>query len=305
MGTWGTGLYSNDLACDIRNDYREMIALKYTHDAAVQRVLREHELSENDAGDAAGWFALTDYAWRYGYLDNKLKSLAQNLFDSEIEKELWADNPKEWAKRKTQISKLIQKIQTPPEKPSKPSISMPYQADWHEGDLLAFQLQDGSYCGNYIVILIVSRHDLQMSRFLPPTETYGCYDYVLTTCNQDHMPDLSYFQSSIGIFYDTIIRKKNNEWTYEIYRFVPKMKKRDGDGDHEARLYLDGFQLNRKIIKSFTVLGRIEIPLLNKIKEDITSADIGSISPSRWGEIIVSPLCNQNNVLIYKRDQYE
>ena len=124
MGTWGTGLYSGDIACDVRADYREMLVFHYSHEEAVQRIIKDHQLSKDDPYNAAGWFALADSAWKYGHLDESLKQLVQRLYEEEAEKELWADSPRDWEKRKAVIANLSEKLQVPREKPAKPS--MPY-----------------------------------------------------------------------------------------------------------------------------------------------------------------------------------
>ncbi len=39
MGTWGTGLYSNDFACDIRGDYIDKLKRGKTNDEATQELI--------------------------------------------------------------------------------------------------------------------------------------------------------------------------------------------------------------------------------------------------------------------------
>ena len=40
MGTWGTGLYSNDSACDIRGDYIDKLKRGKTNDEATQELIK-------------------------------------------------------------------------------------------------------------------------------------------------------------------------------------------------------------------------------------------------------------------------
>ncbi len=42
MGTWGTGLYSNDSACDIRGDYIEKRKRGKTNDEATQELINSN-----------------------------------------------------------------------------------------------------------------------------------------------------------------------------------------------------------------------------------------------------------------------
>ena len=299
MGTWETGLYSNDLALDVRDDYREMLVFHYSHEEAVKRLVQEYELSEDDPYNAAGWFALADCAWKYGYLDEGLKQLVQRLYEEEAEKELWADSPRDWKKRKTVIAKLLERIQVPRKKPAKPSmpyLPRPYYVGWHIGDMLAFQLQDGPYCGNYIAILIVASHSIPISRFAPPTEVYVCYEFVITTYNQKRIPNVTDFQDSISIYHDTKRLER------ERSLFKGKMKKsQPEDGDYEARARTSTMELNKKIERLFTVIGRIDAATVQKIQHDTQVTFFGGITPLLWGKNFL-PLFEQNDVLVYRRD---
>lgn len=40
MGTWGTGIFSNDTACDVRNMYRNYLACGHKDDMAEEKVTK-------------------------------------------------------------------------------------------------------------------------------------------------------------------------------------------------------------------------------------------------------------------------
>lgn len=44
MGTWGTGLYSNDSACDIRGDYIDKLKRGKTNDEATQELINSNRI---------------------------------------------------------------------------------------------------------------------------------------------------------------------------------------------------------------------------------------------------------------------
>ena len=41
MGTWGVGLFSDDLAADLRGDFRDLISEGLSSSAAVDKLLAE------------------------------------------------------------------------------------------------------------------------------------------------------------------------------------------------------------------------------------------------------------------------
>lgn len=64
MGTWGTALYSDDLAADLRDDLRDLIGDGLTIEAAVDQLVREYGTDEEQAG--VFWLVVADTAWRLG-----------------------------------------------------------------------------------------------------------------------------------------------------------------------------------------------------------------------------------------------
>ena len=200
MGAWGTGLYSSDIACDVRADYREMLVFHYSHEEAVQRIINDHQLSRDDPYDAAGWFALADCAWKYGHLDEELKQFVISLINQNIEDEIWT-SPKDKEKRKAQLSKLYTKIQNPPEKISKPTAFLPGKCYWNEGSLYAIKMEMGQFTNEYMVILVVNKHMVKDSRFARETDLSPEYDYAVTTYHSVKMPVMSDFQNVLQILF--------------------------------------------------------------------------------------------------------
>ena len=77
MGTWGTGLFDDDLAADVRDDFRELVAEGLTLDKATDHLLREYSgaVLDSDEGPVF-WLALADTQWKLGRLDKRVKSEA-------------------------------------------------------------------------------------------------------------------------------------------------------------------------------------------------------------------------------------
>lgn len=80
MGTWGTGLYSNDSACDIRGDYIDKLKRGKTNDEATQELINSNRDIMGDVEEEPlFWFALS-YAnkgkiyFKYGKKQRLLES---------------------------------------------------------------------------------------------------------------------------------------------------------------------------------------------------------------------------------------
>ena len=62
MGAWGTSLYANDVACDIRGDYVEKLRSGKSNSDATRELMTQWADSLADSEEAPlFWFALADY----------------------------------------------------------------------------------------------------------------------------------------------------------------------------------------------------------------------------------------------------
>ena len=292
MGVWGPELYSNDLASDVRNDYREMLVLHYTHHEAMERIIREHELSETDPHDAAGWFALADCAWKYGHLDEQLKQFVMKLIDEGIEDKagIW-DYSGDRAKRKKILEKLHQKIQKPPEKISKPYILMPGKADWNEGDLIAVRMLNGEFINEYMVILIVRKEWKKVSRFAREGDVYPDYYFVVLTYHSKSYPEMNAFSSKLCIYC--------NREDPDGYRAAAEMEGTAISGKHNAQMWFGPYDFNRETKDIFSRIGTVDVSLIHQIQEEITKAYLHTKYPTVWGECLFDFLRKQNLVVPY------
>ena len=61
MGTWGTSLYANDTARDIRSDYTELLKEgRPDEEAAREMTVRYRELIGDPDWEPIFWYALSD-----------------------------------------------------------------------------------------------------------------------------------------------------------------------------------------------------------------------------------------------------
>lgn len=144
MGAWGTALYSDDTACDIRDTCNEVYALANPEEAEGIIFQEYHEILESaiiDNDYATFWYALADWQWNHGVLSEKVKDRATELLRVYTGIDEWADDPIRMQKRRAVLDALYQKIiaPQPPKKPPKLRLA---KAKHQIGDVIIFQSCD-------------------------------------------------------------------------------------------------------------------------------------------------------------------
>ena len=141
MGAWGTSLYSNDSACDIRGDYVDKIKRGKSNEEATEELIHEY-CDIIDCVDEAPlfWFALADTQWNYGRLLQYVKEKALYFLSQENELERW----REAGERKLlawmhTLNKLKEKLNSPQPPLKKVSKYRLYKCGWQLGDVFAYQ----------------------------------------------------------------------------------------------------------------------------------------------------------------------
>lgn len=155
MGIWGPGLYSDDTACDIRDDYREFVSEGLTGPEATERILEmwREEINDPDTGPVI-WLALAETQWKTGRLEEKIKAHALNVIDEGIDLRRWRDDKILLSKRKMVLDRLKTKLLSPQRPPVKIRKRYKHLTQFHIGDAFAYQLNSG----RYVIFRVVDHH---------------------------------------------------------------------------------------------------------------------------------------------------
>ena len=155
MGVWGTGIFQDDNACDIRDNYRDYLGEGLSGPDAAARILKEFDGMLSDPRDAAVvWLALAAVEWKHGRLDPDTKAQALHLIDSGVDLERWSVNTKDYAKRKAVLEKLRVQISSPQPEVRKVARRKLCESNWSEGDLFGYRLIDG----RLILFRVIGHH---------------------------------------------------------------------------------------------------------------------------------------------------
>lgn len=152
MGSWGTALYSDDLAADVRDDLRELIADGLTVEAAVDALSREYgvELDEN----GVFWLAVADTAWRLGRPHAKATSEALRIIESKSDLDRW-NNAADRRKREAALRKLADQLLCSAPRPRRLAKRHREQNDWSNGEVVAFRLKSG----RWVALRVIGHHE--------------------------------------------------------------------------------------------------------------------------------------------------
>lgn len=155
MGTWGTGLFSDDLANDVREEFRDLIGEGLTTEAAVSRMVREYKSSLRDPGEeSVFWLALADTGWRLGRLEDAILKNALRVIDSGQDLAKWEDGA-DRKRREKVLEKLRTKLQSPAPAPKSVAKRVKSTNDWRIGEVIGFRLLSGGW----VLLRVIGHHE--------------------------------------------------------------------------------------------------------------------------------------------------
>jgi len=140
VGTWGTGLFSDDVACDLRDHYRALIE-DGVEDAAATRLTTEKFRAYLDQPDGIALLALAVTQSTLGRLDPEIRDKALAVLDRGADLDQWQrENPKLQPKRRAALDKIRAQLAGP--QPARKRLRPPKRvlSGLAAGDVLAFPL---------------------------------------------------------------------------------------------------------------------------------------------------------------------
>lgn len=155
MGIWGTALYSDDLASDLRGEFRDLIGEGLSPTDAVNRLSTEYSSSLHDPDEApVFWLALADTGWRLGRLDEQVRQNALDVINSGQDLARW-ENSRDRNKRDQVLAKLQTLLLSPPPPPKRIAKRVKSANDWQVGEILGFQLTSE----RWVLLRVIGHHE--------------------------------------------------------------------------------------------------------------------------------------------------
>lgn len=156
MSASGTGVFDDDVACDVRAQYRALLSEGKAPAEATSVVLRawKEALADDEDGPVI-WLALAALQGQQGGMQPQVKEEALRIIDSGLSLERWRSTgePALVRSRQAVLMRLRAKLEAPPQpeqvkpaaKPKKRRPPLSKKSEWPQGEVFAYRLRSGRY----------------------------------------------------------------------------------------------------------------------------------------------------------------
>jgi hypothetical protein len=155
MGAWGTAIFSDDAACDVRDAYLELVGDGLSGAEATRQLTQQwsKELEDPDQAPVV-WLALAATQWKCGRLEEGVREQALRVIDDRSDLRRWEDNSRELAKRKRVLEGLRARLLGPQAPERRIRKQFRDANEWKRGDVIAYRLRSGKF----VVMRIIGHH---------------------------------------------------------------------------------------------------------------------------------------------------
>lgn len=145
MGSWGTAVFSDDVAADVRADWREGILDGETSEELTAKLISSHEARADDTDDAAVfWLALAAAQYETGRLTHLVRDKALEIIASGSDVARWeAEDPALAKQREQVLSRLKNKLVGPQPSPKSLKHQTSYSVPFELGDAVLLRSPEG------------------------------------------------------------------------------------------------------------------------------------------------------------------
>ncbi len=137
MGSWGPALFSDDLACDVRDLYRELLEDGVDDEEATARVIeRFAQITDDPDEGPVFWLALAATQSRVGRLTEQMRDRALAIIDEGRGLHLWEEDPALLKRREAALAKVRDRLTGP--QPARRKLRPParHVTDLAPGDVI-------------------------------------------------------------------------------------------------------------------------------------------------------------------------
>ncbi len=144
MGVWGTAIFSDDLAADVRDMFTDLISDGLSPAEATDKIVADLTSTLDEPGDTGVlWMALAATQWKNGRLLDKVRDRAISAIDSGDDFVRWQDQSKtQIHQREKHIAKLREQLLKPQPPAKKIKKRVRASTDFIAGDVVRYRYDD-------------------------------------------------------------------------------------------------------------------------------------------------------------------
>lgn len=222
MGAWGAKLYQDDVAEDVRSEFKDMLRRGKTSEEITRHLIEQNGEQIEDPDDGPiFWFALADTQWNLGRLLPEVKEQALVWLDRGGDLSRWEEeNPKLAVQRRKVLEELRQKLNMPQPPEKKIPQYRLYECEWKMRDVFAYRMESeiakekGLY-GQYLLIQKVAESTWHPGHTIPITYVKITQNGMIPT-SAEEFDQLEYVQVSF-----TTDKKSEIKYEFDEYGYLP------------------------------------------------------------------------------------
>ena len=238
MGTWGTGISSNDTFADIYGEFIDLYNEGFTVSEITEKLIAKNQETIDTPEEANNfWFALAKGQWECQSLDEIIFDRVEKIILTGIDIAVWKDldaSPADIKAREKVLFKFLEKLKTPKNKPRKRVKKKLHDSIFKKGDCLTYIMDNGNYGGAFVLTdelqTVIGINYIAITTIDKPIKP-TVDDFKTTEVYVKRVKEISFHQSvlkenwvdqpQIGGFYATV---KNNVVEIEVIGQLPIYK---------------------------------------------------------------------------------
>ena len=157
MGTWGPGIFHDDTACEVRDEYVKNLKAGLSDAEAGQKILKRFGSLLRDVQVASMvYLSLADTQWKYGRVDRSVKKRALDLIKRGADLAQWKeDSPNLVNARKKALEALKKRLESKPKARRAVKVEIPKPlktwTDAKRGTIFLLPLSKSSFAALVLV----------------------------------------------------------------------------------------------------------------------------------------------------------
>lgn len=155
MGTWGTGIKSNDTSGEIYDEFFKLYNDgKSVKEISEKLITENRELIEDKYDSNNFWFALALCQWECKQLETSLFEKVKEIIESKTDLVIWKEldaTDADIKEREIELNKFQTKLQTERKVAKKIIKTKYYNSIFIKGDCFIFKMTDGNYGGAFVL----------------------------------------------------------------------------------------------------------------------------------------------------------